>query len=288
MIPPMTPPMTGAESPYGTHAPGWIHRNLILSAQKCPRGWLCQQWAQLMRRWILFRARLPLDVSVGAVRMRCHLRDNNSERKFIFMPWRFDRVERMAMRRVLAAEGVLLDIGANVGIYSLDAMTALGPQGRILAFEPNPQTLARLRFNLEATRAGLPAPTDIDVIPVGVGDANATVALNLDPRNLGGCSICETHAGTRAVEIECRLLLDVLVERNVTRIDVLKIDIEGAEERALLPFFRSAPPQLLPRMILIENSERYWSGALPAVLDALGYRCEHRNRRNSIFSRSGH
>ena len=47
------------------------------------------------------------------------LRDNNSEKKYLFMPWRFDERERRFLVDSIPADGVFVDIGANVGIYTL-------------------------------------------------------------------------------------------------------------------------------------------------------------------------
>ena len=70
--------------------------------------------------------------------MRCYLRDNTCERKFMFTPWRFDTEERRALTGSLRPDGVFVDIGANVGWYSLFVASQAGPASRILALEPQP------------------------------------------------------------------------------------------------------------------------------------------------------
>ena len=95
-----------------------------------------------------------MDVTVGDIRLRCYLRDNTCERKFVFTPWRFDPQEPSAMAAALPPDGVFVDVGANVGIYTLTAALLLGARGRIVALEPYPLAHERLLFNIEATRDG--------------------------------------------------------------------------------------------------------------------------------------
>lgn len=272
--------------PFGHHAPPvWI-ASMISFAQVLPQNWFGQQIAQIIRKLVLNLARLPIDTSVGALRMRCYLRDNNSERKFLFMPWRFDRIEREMIAAILPRDGVFVDIGSNVGIYSLSASQSLGPGGRIVAFEPNPPAHQRLSFNLEATRAAASGGwPKVDVLQIGVSDAEGEFELRLDAGNLGGSSISINHQSGGAVRVRCRPLLTVLNELGISAIDALKIDIEGAEDRALIPFLAAAPESLLPRCIVIENSENLWGQDLTAAILGKGYTVAKRTRMNTVYRR---
>ena len=71
----------------------------------------------------------------------------------------------------------------------------------------------------------------------------------------------------------------------MTAIDALKIDVEGAEDRVLMPFFRDAPPSLWPRLIVIEDSSAEWSTDLFALLDAKGYAVSSRSKQNVMLRR---
>jgi FkbM family methyltransferase len=268
---------------YGHYRPRWWAAALVTFAQAQPRNWLGQQFAQVARKLVLAFSRLPIDLAVGPIRMRCYLRDNNSERKFVFMPWRFDRLERELIARELPRDGVFVDIGANVGIYSLCAGTGLDAAGRIAAFEPNPPAFDRLRFNLEATRANSREWPRVDVLPVGISDTEGEFELSLDAGNLGGSSLSIDHRAGGTVRVRCRPLLAVLGELGIDRVDVLKIDIEGAEDRALLPFLAGAPASLLPRWIVIENSEHLWREDLPGAIRASGYEVAIRTRMNTVY-----
>lgn len=276
-------------SPFGHHRPGSLVRSMLAIAQHAPRNWFGQQFAQAARRIALRHARLPVDVMVGPVRMRCYLRDNNSERKFVFMPWRFDRRERDCILDALPPDGVFVDIGANVGIHTLAAAVRMSARGRILAIEPNLPAFERLRFNLEATRQGRADWPTVELLRLGIADRAGEIELHLDPGNLGGSSIVARapapSAAAGVVRIPCRPLLELLRERGVEKVDALKIDIEGAEDLALLPYLTQAADASLPTVIVIENSEQRWTQDLPGALAGRGYRVLRRTRMNTVYRR---
>jgi FkbM family methyltransferase len=277
-----------AAPPFGAFAPSRGRQRLLSFSQNAPDNVLGKQLARLARDLYLWRAPLPADITVGAIRLRCYLRDNTSERKFAFTPWRFDALERGALAAALPRDGVFVDIGANVGIYTLSAALHLGAAGRIVALEPYTPAYRRLVFNIEATRALQADWPRIDALQFGVADRDGLCELRVDAGNLGGGSIAAQARFSRrgsheATAIRCRPLLILLAEHEVTRIDVLKIDIEGAEDRALAPFLAGAPAALLPRRIVLENSDASWKIDLRAALATRGYRELLRTRLNTVL-----
>lgn len=241
--------------------------------------------APVARKIIINFCDLPIDIKAGNFNLRCQFTDNYSEKKYVFTPWRYDRGELLALTNALPEDGVFIDIGANVGLYTLTAAGALGDNGRILAFEPNPRTLHRLNINLAANHRDSSWP-HIQVLNVGVADENGERVLQVDEDNLGASSIA--NSGRSAVEekIQCRLLLEVLQEQKISRIDALKIDIEGAEDIALVPFIKQADDALLPELILIENSQDKWSEDLFGLLADKGYERIIKTRLNSVLKRN--
>ncbi|MDZ7747938.1 MAG: FkbM family methyltransferase [Halofilum sp. (in: g-proteobacteria)] len=235
--------------PYGARRPGRLVAMLIACARRMPHNALGKELAHALRSLVTAFAPLPLDLETDGIRMRCWFRDNHSEKKFVFTPWRFDPHEREFIKRVLPREGTFVDIGANVGIYTLTAAQRLGGSGRVLAIEPNPAMYRRLEFNVVAMRNDADDWPSIELALVGISDVAGHIELHLDESNLGGSSIVAHAAGGRTIEIECRELETVLREHGIAQIDVLKIDIEGAEDRALVPFLERAPAMQLPRHI---------------------------------------
>jgi FkbM family methyltransferase len=275
--------------PFGTFEPPARYARLLAFAQRAPDNLVGKQLARFARGLYLWRGPMPADVTVENLRMRCWLRDNTCERKFVFTPWRFDVLERRAIADALPVDGVFIDVGANVGIYTLSAARSLGRAGRIVAIEPYPPALARLQFNIAATRGSTPEWPRIEVLPFGVSDRDGPLELRVDGGNLGGGSITTgdarfTGGGTRAsVTIRCRQLLSIVREHDIERIDALKIDVEGAEDLALGDFLDHAPDSLLPRCLVIENSDHLWKRNLREMLALQGYREILRTRLNTAF-----
>ncbi len=273
-------------SEFGHYRPSSFLNRLLTLAQNSPRNWFGQQFAQLVRKIFINATSLPVDIAVGGVRMRCYLKDNNSEYKFAFMPWRFDQVEREFLAKATKPEGVFVDIGANVGIYTLHMATHITASARIIALEPNPPAYDRLKFNVDATKAVSRDWPRVDLVPFAVADSDTILDLHLDPNNLGSSSVAGQSRGAGKVRVTCKPLLTILADLGVQKVDSLKIDIEGAEDMALIPYLNEALEENLPSCIVIENSEHLWKMDLVGALKKRGYKTELRNRMNTIYTRS--
>jgi len=286
-----TPETFEEPKPFGSFAPPPAFARLIRFAQRAPRNTVGKQLARAARALYLRGAPSPADITVDELRLRCWLADNTCERKFVFTPWRFDVRELEAIRAALPLDGVFVDIGANVGIYTLQSAMRLGAEGRVIAFEPYPPAFRRLKFNVEATCAGRAHWPRVTLLQEGVADAEARLDLCVDTGNLGGNSVAKGAArfssagSSQSVSIECRPLLAALAGLGIERIDALKIDIEGAEDLALCPFLEQAPASLLPIRIVLENSDGLWKRDLRAGLAAREYRELFRTRLNSVYER---
>lgn len=219
------------------------------------------------------------DVTVDGVRMRCASSGNATEWGFIFNgSWQ----ERAGRRQIVGGLGrgdVFVDIGANCGGYSVFAGKAVGPGGRVLAVEPIPELVRRIRFNVDAN--GL---ANVTVAAVALGAETGTAVLHTDPAQLGHSTIADPRAGQEKMAVPMRTLLDLVTEQGLARIDALKIDVEGYEDRILLPFVGQAPRCLWPGRILMEVkwSRRWQSDCLGRLLDK-GYRVAWRKAPDCLL-----
>lgn len=275
---------------FGRFAPGPLLAVLLRLSHKEQSGFIARMASSIAGRIVGSSIGLH-DVEVGGLRLRCRFSDNYSEKKFVFSPWRFDTYERQYIASSLPRDGVFFDIGANVGIYTLTAARVMTGRGRVVSFEPNPETMERLRFNIAATMMSVLDAPKIETLQFGVADRESEFSLAIHPGNLGGSTIAEGKSkqlvslGSKTVTIRCRPLLEVCNDLAVTSIDMLKIDIEGAEDIALVPFLNTAPESLFPGSIIVENSENVWTQDLPGVLKSKGYSPVYRGPMNSIYKR---
>jgi len=134
----------------------------------------------------------------------------------------------------LSPKATFIDVGAHVGYYSLKAATLVGPNGHILSIEPNPQTLPKLRANIEASEAHA-----VSVWPVACAQSESTLQFFAAPEsNTGESSLSKENAsqeGAAAVPytVQARPLDAIVKEAKLDRVDVIKIDVEGAEFEVL-------------------------------------------------------
>jgi FkbM family methyltransferase len=283
----MTPANTGT---FGALAPGRLDRMILAMTCRLPANWLGLRLAILLRRGVTMRLDYPdgaLDVERWGMRMRLHPRDNGCEKNLLFTPPMYEPVELRELATEIAAarnQGrpfVFVDIGANVGLFSLFVAARAGPDARILAIEPEAENLRRLDFNIRANPNVL-----ITIIPVALSDGAADLAIEVNRRDRGGSrtrKIARAEAGDDTVRVSSQTLLAVLSAERVDVIDALKIDIEGFEDTVLQPFFRDAPLRLWPRLIIIEDSRASWSGDLMSIFLAKGYVVDARSKQNLIL-----
>jgi FkbM family methyltransferase len=273
------------EAPFGVLAPNLFDRAVMALTVRLPDTWAGLKLATALRRLVTMRMDTAgaLDVTRWRLRIRLHPRDNGCEKNLLFTPQMYEPPEREELAREIARVGarpfVFVDIGANVGLFSL-YVAATAPAARILAIEPEPGNFARLAFNIAAN-----PEVQITPLQLALGDAEGTAEIVLNARDRGGTRLAAAGMRGRGVAVRCRPLLAVVREAGVTAIDALKIDVEGAEDRVLMPFFRDAPPSLWPRLIVIEDSSAEWSTDLFALLRTKGYAVSSRSKQNVMLRR---
>lgn len=147
------------------------------------------------------------------------------------------------MQHMLLGGGTFVDIGANIGLMTVLAAHVVGPEGRVVAFEPNPSARAILSRNVELNGLG-----NVEVSAHAIG-AEATRARIYEGvgSNRGRATLMGAGADTTVAEVEVIRLSDYF---NATeRVDMVKIDIEGFELDALKGmdalWKRVSPPMLI-------------------------------------------
>ena len=264
------------EPQYGTFAAPRESRFLrLLIRLRCGRGILRKI---ILRSWQ--RRFGPLvDITARGIRYRLNIQDNLTDRKILAFPGGPDQQEIAALS-VHCRDGVFVDIGANTGLYTL-ALAALGAS-YVLAIEPFPQALARLRFNIAINGA----EDRITVVAAAVGTEGAG-QLFVDPANIGRATLLrDPLQGADNVPVAVRCLTSILQQHNISQVAGLKIDTEGTEDCVLLPFFQTTPKVSWPACLVIEHTHRTaWKQDVIAYLLDSGYRVHRQTRENTILER---
>ena len=187
--------------------------------------------------------------------------------------------ELAALDRFLGPDGVLVDVGANIGLFSLKGAHLVGPGGLVLAVEPGAVSFARLLANLALNTLPQLHPVQAALSNREGEMALYHIPLGDDPQAFSLLS----DGGQVASEVVRVTTLDMLAATHgLTRLDCIKIDVEGAEPmviaggHATLSRFRP--------IVIFEINAPQAAGNRSVAADALtamGYRL-HRLRGPAI------
>jgi len=130
------------------------------------------------------------------------------------------------LRRYLRPGAVFVDMGANEGYFSVLASSLVGPEGTVIAVEPQSRLQSVIEANLEANRC-----SNVRLIRCVVSGRTEKVRLSLAPdTNTGSSSLFrQTKYVVPTEEVQSFSLADFLNRAGVERCDMMKVDIEGAE-----------------------------------------------------------
>lgn len=274
----LTPDTKPLTAPFGAFAPNAAQAAIIgLAKQSGLKRGAFRPW--LSRLVNLMRGG-PLDVQYQGASFRFYHQGSATERGALFNPdYNLDELD--FLRQHTPTGGVFIDVGANVGTFALVMAGHVGPQGKVVAIEPHPVTFARLSFNQAASRT-----PQVHLVQAAAGDADGELMIETGGGNLGATHVVTGAASAGAIKVPSLRLMRILDEAGVSRVDTLKIDVEGFEDRVLIGFFRDAPPTLCPRAVVIEHlSQNEWREDCIADMVARGFAIARKTRSNTFLSR---
>jgi FkbM family methyltransferase len=268
--------------PFGAYAPSGFAKWTLDRTRAFSNRWVFRRIAFMLRRLaVQSLGGEPVDVESLGARMRLYPYNNVCEKRILFTPQFFDPQELALLKSRITPGFTFVDVGANVGGYALFVAAHAGPTARILALEPQPEIFDRLTYNIRQNPFGT-----VKAIACAVADKTGELTLFLDPRNNGESSVKIVGPNeTDAIRVPAVTLLDLLQAENFTQVDAVKLDVEGAEDLILDPFFRDAPKSLYPKLFLIENGRGQWQIDLPKLLEGKGYRLLMQTRLNVVYER---
>jgi FkbM family methyltransferase len=150
---------------------------------------------------------------------------NDTVGRELFIHGSFEWTTMQVWKAAAARGGTVVDVGAHIGSFTLEAAQLVGPTGRVIAVEPDPTNRARLVHNLSIN--GL---TDrVTVVEAAMLDEECQLPLGSPSPNNSGMT--RLNSGDQLVQ--CRRLDDVLDELGAPTVDAIKIDVEGFEPAVL-------------------------------------------------------
>ncbi len=182
----------------------------------------------------------------------------------------YERDKQEHLARLVRRGDVVYDVGANAGYYTLLASRLAGPTGQVVAFEPVPLNVARLRAHLSLNRVA-----NARVVEAAVSDEEGAARYATpDCTETGHIADAGELVGEDRAALDVRLVtVDARVAAGeLPPPDVMKIDVEGAE----LAVLRGAERVLRERRprLLVELHTPEMDRLCPELLESLGYRVE--------------
>jgi FkbM family methyltransferase len=274
----VTPDDDASPAPFGALAPNAAQATIIALTQLS--GLKRGAFRPMMSRLVNLLRAGPVDAMYQGASFRLYHQMSATERGALFNA-DYNREELDFLRANVPVGGTFIDLGANVGTYALVLAGHVGASGKVIAVEPHPVIHARLAFNRNASAAD-----QVRLVAAAVGPADGELLIETDGDNLGASHVVSGAPSESAIKVPSLRLARILGDAGIANVDALKIDIEGFEDRALIPFFKEAPPSVWPRAVVIEHLSRgEWQQDCIADMIARGYREAGRTRSNTLLLR---
>ena len=181
---------------------------------------------------LYIRAKLwgPLTVygtTEDGIHLRCQLPDVVQTYVYLFGTWEPDLAA--FLRRRLGPGDTFVDVGANVGCVSALASRLVGPRGTVVAIEPSPPVIAALNDTVARTTSRTSASS-----PQRRRIADHEVPLFAGPNHNIGSTATVAHSGLQEEgQVQAAPLGSLVTREELATTRVIKIDVEGAEDRVL-------------------------------------------------------
>lgn len=162
----------------------------------------------------------------------------------------------------LQPDDIVIDLGANIGAYTIRSAIAVAPSGKVYAFEPLERTRKRLKKSIHRNNIG-----NISVIPEAVGSQSGSAKLIVRGRG-SSASIAEKNQDGEIHQVAATTIDDFIMAHKITRVNWIKMDIEGAEPLAL-EGMRNTITTFRPNFLFENESGGVQSAS---ILRTLGYK----------------
>lgn len=149
------------------------------------------------------------------------------------------------------AGGLMIDVGANYGYYSC-IWTSANPKNRVIAFEASPRNFSALKLNL--SKNGL--ETQVEVHQIALGKESGSLPFSLGPEEQSSWGGLLLNSEKDAIKIPVTALDEHFLKSDYNQIEVLKIDVEGADTWVLQGAEQLLRAHKISHIFFEENIER--------------------------------
>ena len=142
--------------------------------------------------------------------------------------YHYEKINKDIIEPFLNDESVFFDIGANIGLFSF-YFKLKNPNLAIHAFEPELLNSSCLEKSKESFKF-----KNFHINKVGLSDQAGEATLFIDPINMGGATLENDERDRHPLTIQIITLDEYVEQNNISRMDVIKIDVEGLEEKIII------------------------------------------------------
>ena len=258
---------------FGSFAPNLCQKILIHIIKKTffKRGFFRLK----LTRLVMSLKKGPLDIYFRNCAFRIHGENNAIEYGILLNP-EYNQTDIDFLLEGSDSSSNFIDLGCNIGLYSLP-LASSAPNGTVISIDANPLMQSRLSFNINSSKI-----KNIQIVCSAVSDKNGEGSLLSRKNDTGNVSINEDIKGS----IKIDTLEKIIRDQKLKSIYGLKIDIEGHEDKALVPFLLNVEEDLLPKRIVIEKKTKDtdYPGCVKAF-KKLNYTLVSRSRNNSFYEK---
>jgi len=210
------------------------------------------------------RGPLTIDgITEDGIRIRCRLPDAIPMCLYLFGTWEPDLAA--FLRRRLGPGDTFIDVGANIGCLSALASRLVGPRGTVIAIEPSPAQIAALQETL--TRNDL---KNVRLVAAAVSDRDHELQLFGGPIRNTGLTTTVARSGLREEgRVRAAPLGSLVTREELATARLVKIDVEGAEDRVLVGMVESVDALAADAELVVELSPQWWSDPQLLPIDVL-------------------
>ena len=140
----------------------------------------------------------------------------------------YEKAETKFFQTACHSGMTFLDVGANIGYYTALGARAVGPNGKVIALEPDPESFQYLEQTIAANAVG-----NVQAFPIAASDVPATLPLYISHDNRGDNRLYQPSGDWPKIEVEARPIDALLAENDIETLDFIKIDVQGYEPKVI-------------------------------------------------------
>jgi FkbM family methyltransferase len=224
-------------------------------------------WNRVVNPYLAWQSREFVAPTRFGQRLAGNTKDMIQQYIYYFGLWEADLTDWISQQ--LGPGDTFIDVGANIGYYSLLGSTRVGPSGSVVAIEASPTIFQQLQANLNRNHTA-----NVRSVNMAASDRRGTLQLFRGPAHNGGeTSLFQGKGFEPDVAVEAASLAEILQPHEISNARLIKLDIEGAEGAVLpglMTLLKSGRPDL---ELIVEFHPQYLTEPGKGVMDLLELVC---------------